>query len=233
MSRYSDKSDFADTCLMHYSPDKIAHARISVDGIPLRVDSPKDLIPWYGNLISSMSSSMHSMSIMLTRKSQPDYIEEERIMFYIDEYVELARRYKRNKVEFTKESIGETFYLNRTEPEYKMLWALCEKHKDFLLRNWFSRGSEKSPNYKYVCNEFNRSLVETHFSKVHFSMCNRYRENLLEDAAKIFGRIYLAKTQDEWMVEKDNQYEHSAQLYHIQNQVIEYYIMLQTYGGTI
>ena len=66
MSQFSDKSDFGDTCLMHYTPDRIAFATILIDDVPLKVNTPRDVIPDYGNIIVSMSSSEENMCINIS-----------------------------------------------------------------------------------------------------------------------------------------------------------------------
>ena len=131
MSRFSDKSDFSDTCLMHYTPDKIAYAKISVDGIPLKVNSPRDLIPYYGNLISSMSASGDDITINLIKTSQPRLREIETISIFVSEYVTMNRKTKRNKISLTFEDFG---VQSRDNAMYFTMYKRCEEHKDFLLK---------------------------------------------------------------------------------------------------
>lgn len=189
MSRFSDKSDFADTCLMHYTPDKIACAKISVDGIPLKVNSPRDLIPYYGNLIASMSASDDDISINLIKTSQPRLREIETISFFISDYVSRHRRAKRNKTTLTFEDFG---VLSRDNAAYFTMYKRCEKHKDFLLKMftpYANRDNEKTYNELV-----NGKIIDMMFDDIHTGVGTFYRRNLLEYAADFWGnQLKLSK----------------------------------------
>lgn len=189
MSRFSDKSDFADTCLMHYTPDKIACAKISVDGIPLKVNSPRDLIPYYGNLIASMSASDDDISINLIKTSQPRLREIETISFFISDYVSRQRRAKRNKTTLTFEDFG---VLSRDNAAYFTMYKRCEKHKDFLLKMftpYANRDNEKTYNELV-----NGKIIDMMFDDIHTGVGTFYRRNLLEYAADFWGnQLKLSK----------------------------------------
>lgn len=182
MSKFSDKSDFADICLMHYTPDKIAYANISVDGIPLKVNSPRDLIPYYGNLIATMSVSDGDISINLIKTSQPRLREIDTISFFISEYVSKWKRAKRNKTTLTFEDFSD---LSRDNVVNFTIFKRCEKHKDFLLKMFTPYASYY--NEKIYNELVNGKIIDMMFSDIHTSIGTFYRKNLLEYAADFWG----------------------------------------------
>lgn len=201
MSRFSDKSDFGDTCLMHYTPDKIACAKISVDGIPLKVNSPRDLIPYYGNLIASMSASNDDISINLIKTSQPRLREIDTISFFISDYVSRQRRAKRNKTILTFEDFA---VLSKDNAAYFTMYKRCEKHKDFLLKMftpYANRYNEK------VYNELvNFKIIDMMFSDIHTGVGTFYRKNLLEHAADFWGNQLKLSKEDYIVWSQHNPY---------------------------
>lgn len=220
MSRFSDKSDFADTCLMHYTPDKIACAKISVDGIPLKVNSPRDLIPYYGNLISSMSSSSDNISINLIKTSQPRLREIDTINIFVSEYVSKCRKAKRNKTTLTFEDFK---VLSRENAMYFTIYKRCEEHKDLLLKVYtpYALYSNKKTYYEII----NREIIETLFSDIHTSTGTFYRKNLLEHAADFWGNQLKLSKEDYIVWSQSNKLDYEnfcPALLKIQQEVWEY-----------
>ena len=220
MSRFSDKSDFGDTCLMHYTPDKIAYAKISVDGIPLKVNSPRDLIPYYGNLIASMSSSGDNISINLIKTSQPRLREIDTISFFVSDYVSKCKKAKRNKTTLTFEDFE---VLSRDNAAYFTMYKRCEKHKDFLLKMFTPyaiRYNEK------VYNELvNGKIIDMMFDDIHTGIGTFYRKNLLKHAADFWGNQLKLSKEDYivWSQSHDfNSENHCPALLRIQQEVWEY-----------
>lgn len=220
MSRFSDKSDFSDTCLMHYTPDKIAYAKISVDGIPLKVNSPRDLIPYYGNLISSMSSSSDNISINLIKTSQPRLREIDTINIFISEYVSKCRKAKRNKTTLTFEDFKD---LSRDNVVNFIMYERCEEHKDLLLKVYtpYAHYSNKKAYYEII----NREIIETLFSDIHTSIGTFYRKNLLEHAADFWGNQLKLSKEDYIVWSQSNKLDYEnfcPALLKIQQEVWEY-----------
>lgn len=220
MSRFSGRSDFADTCLMHYTPDKIAYAKISVDGIPLKVNSPRDLIPYYGNLISSMSASSDRISINLIKTSQPRLREIDTINIFVSEYVSKCRKAKRNKTTLTFEDFG---VLSGENAMYFTIYKRCEEHKDLLLKVYtpYALYSNKKTYYEII----NREIVETLFSDIHTSTGTFYRKNLLEYAADFWGSQLKLSKEDYiiWSQSNKIDYENFCPAFlKIQQEVWEY-----------
>lgn len=189
MSRFSDKCDFADTCLMHYTPDKIACAKISIDGIPLKVTSPRDLIPYYGNLIASMSASDNGdISINLIKTSQPRLREIDTISFFISDYVSRWKRAKRNKTTLTFEDFKVS---SRDNVVNFIMYKRCEEHKDFLLKMFTPYASYNEKIYNELVNG---KIIDMLFSDIHTAIGTFYRKNLLEYAADFWGnQLKLSK----------------------------------------
>jgi len=205
---------------MHYTPDKIAYAKISVDGIPLKVNSSRDLIPYYGNLISSMSASGDDISINLIKTSQPRLREIDTINVFISEYVSKSRKAKRNKTTLTFEDFG---VLSRENAMYFTIYKRCEEHKDLLLKVYtpYARYSNKKTYYEII----NREIIETLFSDIHTSTGTFYRKNLLEYAADFWGSQLKLSKEDYIIWSQSNKIDYEnfcPALLKIQQEVWEY-----------
>lgn len=233
MSRFSDKSDFADTCLMHYSPDKIFYdAKISIGigtrCIPIKVDSPKDLIPYYGNLISAMGSSDDRMTIILTSYSRPDEIDEERLMSAIDEIVWEIRRSKRKKEEVNITNFSVEWSFGSFKDSYMLLVKRAIENQDMLAKLWTPRAwtydKIKDKAIKY---QINKTIIDTYFSDFHTAIANRYREELLRYAAPYFGEAYKAKTVEEYNNKLGENHIYNPVLIDTLRKVDEYYKILK------
>ena len=220
MSRYSDKSDFADMCEMHYSLDKIAHADVTIEDTPLRIKSPRDLIPYFGHIVASSSCcpSEDRMHIRLCKMSQPDMRERDTKQFFISDYVFKSKRAKRKK-----EQISFNDFDYPTSPIDRWnLFKCCEENKDVLMKHFIPYAE----NYHY--NQINDLIIEQLFSKIHFGGSDMYRRNLLEKAAEYWGPAYkMSKSEFADWVKYDypndkDQFEYNAILHKIHQQVWEY-----------
>lgn len=234
MSQFSDKSDFADTCLMHYSPNRVFYADLTVDKIPLKLSSPKDLIPYYGHGICAMSSSKDDgkMSISLTKESFADMRDEERIQIRIDDYVYLARKAKRKKAEVDFKEFAQMsslYVANKTEPFTACIFDKCKNIEKLLLKYWMPRTwTYDEIENKTEKNLFNLSIIHTNFSNVHTAASNRYRENLLKYAAPFFGQWYVDFDSQKAFCDNDIR---NSKLIDIKTKVLEYHKMCEKYGG--
>lgn len=210
MSQFSDKSDFGDTCLMHYTPDRIAFSTILIDDVPLKVNSPRDLIPYYGNIITSMSRSEDSMCINVSKTSQPRHREIDTIGIFIDEYVKKWRKAKRKKEQVC---FNDFEYPTLITDRY-IIWKRCEQHKDFLLKVF----TPYAYNKEWMFNHINTEIIETLFSDIHTSTGNYYRKNLLVYAAEYWGEQYTFDKEHwtEWASSYDRSENHNAALFRIQ-----------------
>ena len=108
MSIYTGKADLFDSLVMIHQVTDFSNIQIYAahnDIIPLRIDSQKDLIPYYPYLISIMSSSkddngIRHMTINLSEKSYIDIDEEERLEWRLNRLKKYYRRCKRNHQPF-------------------------------------------------------------------------------------------------------------------------------------
>ena len=216
MSQFSDKSDFGDTCLMHYTPDRIAFATILIDDVPLKVNSPRDLIPYYGNIIVSMSSSEDNMRINISKTSQPRNREIDTIGLFIDEYVQKWRRAKRKK----EQVYFKDFEYPTPVTDRYIIWKRCEQCKDFLLKAF----TPYAYNKYWAFNHINTEIIETFFNDIHTITGNYYRRNLLNYAAEYWGEQYTLDKEHwtEWASSYDHSADHNAALFRIQRATWDY-----------
>ena len=100
ISVFSSKCDVYDSLVMIHNITDFSNVRIYASGnhiIPLRIDSQKDLIPYYPYLVAMMSSSKDGyMSVYLSGKSYVDTEEEERLQWRLNQLKKYYRRCKRN-----------------------------------------------------------------------------------------------------------------------------------------
>ena len=216
MSKFSDKSDFGDTCLMHYTPDRIAFATILIDDVPLKVNSPRDLIPYYGNIVTSMSHSEDNMCINVSKTSQPRNREIDTIGLFIDEYVQKWRRAKRKK----EQVYFKDFEYPTPVTDRYIIWKRCEQCKDFLLKAF----TPYAYNKYWAFNHINTEIIETLFSDIHTSTGNYYRRNLLASAAEYWGVQYTLDKEHRlcWASANTDDADHNAALFRIQEATWDY-----------
>lgn len=216
MSQFSDKSDFGDTCLMHYSPDRVSYANITISDVPLKVNSPRDLIPYYGNIVTSMSSSEDKMCINVSKTSRPRQREIDTISIFIDDYVQRWRRAKRKKEQV---SFKDFEYPDLVTDRY-IIWKRCEQHRDFLLKVFTPFAYRKDWMFSHI----NTEIIETLFSDIHTSIGNFYRRNLLAYAAEYWGEQYTLDKEHwvEWASSYDPSAGHNAALFQIQRATWDY-----------
>lgn len=216
MSQFSDKSDFGDTCLMHYTPDRVSYANITIGDVPLKVNSPRDLIPYYGNIVTSMSSSEDKMCINVSKTSRPRQREIDTIGLFIDEYLKKWRRAKRKKEQvYFKDFEYPTLLTDRY-----IIWKRCEQYKDFLLKVF----TPYAYNKVWMFSHINTEIIETLFSDIHTSTGNYYRRNLLAYAAEYWGEQYTLDKENWlcWASANTDDANHNAALFRIQEATWDY-----------
>lgn len=217
MSKFSDKSDFADTCLMHYTPDRVSYANITIGDVPLKVNSSRDLIPYYGNIVASMSCNGDDhMYINIAKISQPRHREIDTISLFISEYVHRWKRAKRKK---TQVSFKDFEYPDLITDRY-IIWKRCEQHKDFLLKVFTPFAYRKDWKFNHI----NTEIIETFFSDIHTCIGNSYRRNLLEYAAEYWGKQYTLDTENWrcWASSNTDDSDYNAALFRIQEATWDY-----------
>ena len=103
MSAYTGKCDVYDTLVMIHNITDFSNVKIYAYGndiIPLRIDSQKDLMPYYPYLTSSMSKSDNGIIVHLSKESYIDEEEKNRLTIELEIIKRYARKCKRNKEPF-------------------------------------------------------------------------------------------------------------------------------------
>lgn len=101
MSEFSGKCDFKDTIDI-WGVEYILHSKIYIGNeiIPMKFDTPKDLIPYYPYLITIQALDENGRVIRLTKESWVDMEEREILTLYLDYFKKKRRACKRKKQEF-------------------------------------------------------------------------------------------------------------------------------------
>lgn len=106
MSGYSGKCDVYDSLVMIREVKDFSNVKIYAadnEVIPLKINSKKDLIPYYPYLTSIMCGDSEGNTIIhLSKKSFVDAEEEEILGWRLDELKKYYRRCKRNKTAYDK-----------------------------------------------------------------------------------------------------------------------------------
>ena len=188
MSRFTGKSDFCDTCTMHYEPKEIVeHADIFMGNAKVHIQQERDLIPYYTNLISMMSSSNtddgRKMSIHLAQESFIDSEERSRLSWRVANIISIARKCKRNKVPFTFEQVQKEVDFSDNvvcgEPIslWKSLFDVVEQNPDIVKIHLPS-------DYRKKLITIERDIIPNYFSSVHLDLSNRQRKEFVKFCAE-------------------------------------------------
>lgn len=124
ISYLTGKCDCYDTLVMIHKVTDFSNVRIYAANnglIPLRIDSQKDLMPYYPYLITSMSSSKEDgIDAHLSERSYIDIEEEDRLKWRLNQLKKYYRRCKRNHEPFDdKEAIKKICVWNNGEENYE------------------------------------------------------------------------------------------------------------------
>lgn len=222
MSTFSDKSDFGDVCLNLYSPNIISSSTIYIGDVPLKVNSPKDLIPYYGHLIGSMGSSERGITIHLSKKSRPDYIDKDGIDNFVNLFVRDLRIAKRHKKELTFEKYKDLLFL--IENDRKMLFEKCMTIKDFLIKHWIVFDYRKSNQFSYIVND---AIINEFFYDISLARSNPFREQLLIYASEWYGKGYIDWKDDIRFAGHSKDFIFNCELRNIYNKVVKYHKMCE------
>lgn len=188
MSKFTGKSDFCDTCTMHYEPKEIVeHAKIFMGNAKVHIQQERDLIPYYTNLISMMYSTRTDngleMSIHLAQDSYIDSEERSRLSWRVANIISIARKCKRNKVPFTFEEVQKEIEFSDNaiygEPIglWKSLFDVMEKNPDIVKIHL--------PNdYRKKLFTIEREIIPNYFNGVHLELSNRQRKEFINFCAE-------------------------------------------------
>lgn len=188
MSRFTGKSDFCDTCTMHYEPKEIVErANVFMGNAKVHIQQERDLIPYYTNLISIMYSTRTDngleMSISLSEDSFIDSEERSRLSWRVANIISIARKCKRNKVPFTFEQVqkevefSDNVICGESISLWKSLFAVIEKNPDIIKIHLPS-------DYRKKLFTIEREIIPNYFNNVHLDLSNRQRKEFVEFCAE-------------------------------------------------
>lgn len=124
-SVYSGKCDVYDTLVMIHEVEDFSKVKIYHhfgDVVPLRIDSKKDLAPFYPFLTSMMISSGDEITIILSSKSFVDIEEAEWLQWKLDDLLRYWRRCQRKEQPF-----------DRDEAERIVSWRTGDKPESHVM----------------------------------------------------------------------------------------------------
>lgn len=119
MSQFSGKCDLYDTLIDIYGFENSKNSKIYVGDskIPLVINSQKDLIPYYPNLIctGAFNNITGEHVLHITKESYVDIEEKERLDMYLKSVLKIYNRCKRKKEVFDFEKATEqvSYYANK------------------------------------------------------------------------------------------------------------------------
>jgi hypothetical protein len=107
MSKYSGRCDAFDSLVMlhKYTDEELKNnVNIYIGNIrtPLKIESQKDLIPYYAHIVSSagFDNAERKATVFLTSKSWVDMEEQENLQWRLNSLLRMYNRCKRKKIEF-------------------------------------------------------------------------------------------------------------------------------------
>lgn len=136
MSAYSGKCDCYDSLIMihNYTDEELknnVNIYIGNVGTPLRIDSCKDLIPYYGHIVwaACHDNSERKASIHITSESWVDTEERESLEFRLKELLKIYNRCKRKKIEFdVDEAVKQVCWNGWNKAAYTELAIRVKEH---------------------------------------------------------------------------------------------------------
>lgn len=108
MSQFSGKCDYRDSYEI-FGEEYILNSKTFIGNniIPLRMDSYKDLVPYFPYLVATSCGDKESAVIRLTNESFVDSEERETLQWYLDDIKKEWRRCKRKKIEFNVDEVSD------------------------------------------------------------------------------------------------------------------------------
>lgn len=175
MSKWTGKSDFADWCLMHNSPQEIVDkATVYLGNAKVAINSTHDLIPYYTNLISSASGGKSEQTIQLTAKSFID-IEETRFMSTkVYQVIKWKRKADKGKQKFDYSFIRKQkdFWLGEINLWEKLIDTVNKKPE--IAKFHLNKDYEKALTF------IESWIIPQYFNDVHDALHTRMREEFVK-----------------------------------------------------
>ena len=157
ISRYSGKSDLADTCDIFGIDEIISKYKIYAHGniLPLKIEKPSDIVPYYPYLTASMSSSKEDGGVIyLSSQSYVDEEETRHLQLYLDLVKKYWRKCKRNKMPFDED-----------EALKKICWMTPKDYEKEIVRRVKEQGEKATidgihyPMSDYYRNELYKEMI--------------------------------------------------------------------------
>ena len=140
MSKYSGRSDFFDSLIMHnYTEEELKNnvkVYIGSSYIPLEIKSHKTLIPYYPHLIcSSYHDNKEKKAIIhITAESSVDRNEREILEAYLERILKIYDRCKKNKTEFNvEETVKQIYWVDWNKPQITEIANRVNEYRLYLL----------------------------------------------------------------------------------------------------
>lgn len=175
MSRWTGKSDFCDWCEMHNNPQTIVKkATVYMGHAKVAINKESDLIPYYTNLISSMTSNSEGQVINLTQDSFIDIEEGEYLSAKIYQIIKWKRKADKEKIKFSYNFIKaqKDFWSGEIEL-WKKLINIANLNPDVAKFHL-------NKDYRHALYEIGINLIPRYFHGVHDGMHTRYREQFVK-----------------------------------------------------
>lgn len=131
MGKYSGKCDWFDTVELH-GMDNILKSKIYLgwNPVPLRIDSEKELVPYYPHLVRLAASENGIGIFRLTDESYVDRDERERLKWYLEDATKYVNQCKRKKKEVDLDYYNSKPYEFNKEVKTKILERVANKDTD-------------------------------------------------------------------------------------------------------
>lgn len=174
MSKWTGKCDFADHCEMFSTPHEIVmKANIYMGNAKVKIIEPRDLIPYYTNLVSMMSSSSEHQEIHLSLNSYIDDEEAGRLSWRVYHVIKAARSCKKSKKEFNLDAIKEHISFDNQTDVWLEIIEIIKKEPDLVKMHL-------SSDYRKALRELELNIVPNYFSTIHLAEMNRQRVEFLK-----------------------------------------------------
>lgn len=178
MSKWTGKCDFADHCEMINNPQKIIeNANVYMGNAKLAIKEPRDLIPYYTNIIGMMSSSNGHQEIHLALNSFIDDEEADMLSWRIYHAIKAARKCKKSKIDFTIDSLKEQLAFDAQIDAWLMTIDIIKDEPDLIKIHL-------PTEYRKALRVIERDIVPHYFFDVHLDGANRKREEFVKYAAE-------------------------------------------------
>lgn len=138
MSKYSGKCDCYDSLIMihNYTDEELANNVKIYQGYgetrkQLNIKSRKDLIPYYGHLVSSAGHDNveRTASINITEESWVDMEERQTLEYKLKDVIRIYNRCKRKKIEFdVEETVKEVVWFGYAEKQTREIAKRVKEH---------------------------------------------------------------------------------------------------------